>query len=157
MMAPSIILITSPTGCQLAYNLGAICLISWGGSCTCQGYVQVGISHQSGGICRWTDFFFFLTFTNSTEFTILLALQNNQMFQSLTWLAKPCSGPARPFKPAAKDRYGSDSALPTRWQVWALTFPPSWSLEAWNKQAQRFISCISNKQQAKVKHKTRNY
>lgn len=45
-----------------------------------------------------------------------------------TWLARPCRGPASPFMAAAKARYGSDKALPTRWLVWALTFPPSWSL-----------------------------
>uniref|UniRef100_A0A2M4DLT6 Putative secreted protein n=1 Tax=Anopheles darlingi TaxID=43151 RepID=A0A2M4DLT6_ANODA len=45
-----------------------------------------------------------------------------------SWLARPCSGPARPFIPAANDRYGSLSADPTRWTVCADTLPPSWSL-----------------------------
>ena len=34
--------------------------------------------------------------------------------------------------PAEKDKYGSDNALPTRWDAWALTFPPSWSLHRIN-------------------------
>lgn len=51
-----------------------------------------------------------------------------------TWLARPCRGPARPFMAAAKARYGSDRALPTKWLVWALTLPPSWSLQDYKKK-----------------------
>lgn len=37
----------------------------------------------------------------------------------MTWLARPWRGPAKPFIPAATDRYGSDNALPT-WHVFNL-------------------------------------
>jgi len=51
---------------------------------------------------------------------------------STTWLARPCRGPASPHMPAENDKYGSDNALPTRCDAWALTFPPSWSLQHQN-------------------------
>lgn len=37
----------------------------------------------------------------------------------------PWRGPAKPLRPAARESMGELRALPTRWVVWALTFPPS--------------------------------
>ena len=44
---------------------------------------------------------------------IKIKLLKFKIFQNLTWLAKPCNGPAKPFIEAANDKYGSDNALPT--------------------------------------------
>jgi hypothetical protein len=52
-------------------------------------------------------------------------------------LARPWRGPARPFIEAANERYGSARAEPTKWQAWALTFPPSWSLQTLGKEVIR--------------------
>jgi len=40
-----------------------------------------------------------------------IALKNKQLYN--TWFAKPWRGPAKPFIPAANERYGSESGLPT--------------------------------------------
>lgn len=58
-----------------------------------------------------------------------------------TWFANPCNGPAKPAMDAENDRYGSDKAEPTRWHVWAETFPPSKKI----KVIQTLTRCTGNK------------
>jgi hypothetical protein len=59
---------------------------------------------------------------------LLKFLKLQELYIFHTWFASPCKGPARPAREAENERYGSESAEPTKWQVWAETFPPSWSL-----------------------------
>ena len=48
---------------------------------------------------------------------LLTSARTSLSHLSTSWLARPCSGPARPVMPAVKDRYGSDRAEPTCGQV----------------------------------------
>src|SRR5579859_7160268 len=46
------------------------------------------------------------TFVPTSSFICIIHLNTS-------WLARPCSGPARPFNPAARDNIGLDKAEPT--------------------------------------------
>ena len=67
--------------------------------------------------------------------------------RSTSWLARPCRGPARPFRPAEKEKYGSESALPTctvnkRVEAIAPTFVPNlykWRMASCRKSSDHFV------------------